>query len=61
MAIDSQEWAILLGLWQLANPARLRDGLWVEARVGRAMEAIGGRAIIKEWRVRSSHLNDKEP
>jgi hypothetical protein len=58
MAIEIQEWAILLGLWQLANPARLRDGLWVEARVGRAMKAIGGRAIVKERRLRSSHLSD---
>lgn len=58
MAIEVQERACLLGLRLLANPACLRDGLWVEARVGRTMETVGGRAIIKEWRLRSPHVSD---
>jgi hypothetical protein len=61
MPVKIQQRPRLLGSGLLANPARLRHGLWVEAGVGRAIEAVGGRAIVKEWRLRSPHSSDWRP
>lgn len=61
MPVKIQQRPFLLGLGLRADPARLRHGLWVETGVGRAMEAVGRRAIIKEWRLRSPHDSDWKP
>jgi len=61
MPVEMQQRPLLLWLELLANSARLRHGFGTEAGVGRATEAVGGRAIVKEWRLRSPHSSDCRP
>lgn len=58
MSVDVQKRPLLLRSGRRASPARLRHCLGVETGVGWAIEAVGGRTIVKEWRRRSAHGSD---
>lgn len=58
MTIEVHQRSLVLRFGRRASPARLRDSLGIEARIGRSMETISRWTIVKEWRRRSPHGSD---
>lgn len=58
MPIEVQQWSLLLRSRRHLDPACLGHCLRAKARVSWAIEVVGVRTIIKEWRRRSTHDSD---
>lgn len=60
MAVKTYQGPFGFGLRSSFRPARLCRGSWIESEVGRTLEAIIGRSIVKEWWRRVPHCKDRK-